>query len=256
MKKALSLVLAVMMLVGMIIPASAEVAGDPVTFSISTVEGLVGDTITVDVMVSENHYIVNGHLVITYDPAAIELVKLYPDDPDLPYFDSVNTKIIKANAMWAFEVPEEGRANFAFASPSDIGPTVGGTIFTLTFKILDGAKTKNVIELDVVEMCSNNTTEGDDPDTMENEDPDYDTNVTVVNGMVNVADGIEVAQKGDVDLSGVVSITDAVLLFQYVNGTANLNEVQLANGELTDDGAITITDAVALFQYINGTAEL
>ena len=90
-----------------------------VTFSLSNVEANVGDIITVDVMVSENHYMVNGQIWVEYDPNALEIQKVW-DDEDNPYFEDYNTQIFKNTYMWAFKVPMPGYANFAFASSSSV----------------------------------------------------------------------------------------------------------------------------------------
>lgn len=79
----------------------------------------------------------------------------------------------------------------------------------------------------------------------------FDSSGVVVLG-TNIEDTSSV--KGDISRDGAVTITDAVMLFQYVNGAVALSEEQLACAEVAaPSDQISITDAVHLFQYINGT---
>ena len=112
MKKILAIALAVaMMMAAFAVGASAEAA--PIVFTAQSVEAEVGDIITVDIGISENHYMVNAQIWIEYDPNSLEIQEVW-DDIDNPYFEEINTKIIKSNAMWAFAVPSPGTAKFAF----------------------------------------------------------------------------------------------------------------------------------------------
>ena len=56
--------------------------------------------------------------------------------------------------------------------------------------------------------------------------------------------------KGDINLDGVVSSADAVLLAKYLIGTAQLNEAQSYAADLNNDRLVTSADAVLLAQNL------
>lgn len=77
--------------------------------------------------------------------------------------------------------------------------------------------------------------------------------VTTENGLTDTLTIVAIdAILGDLTVDGKVSITDAVLLFQYINGTTDADAALLGAMEYTGDNNVSITDAVALFQYVNG----
>lgn len=240
MKKALSFVLAVMMLCTLMLPAAAETTAVTISLVPSATEVNIGDTFTVDVTVTENHYIVNGQIQITYDPTALELQEVW-DDPDCPYFEEYNTAILNSKYLWAFKVPVAGQANMAFASSGTAGTTAGGTIYTLTFKVLDAAKASNAITLTVPEMCSNNS-------TRDNIVADYDTDPALVNATVTVAG---VVTKGDIDGNGKVELVDALQLFYHVNNKIVIDEAQLPVADIDGSGTIELVDALQAFYFVN-----
>ncbi len=233
MKKFLSLVLAIAVLMGMTVAVSAEV--ESVSFGATVVEGKVGDIVTVDITISENHYMVNGQVRVQYDPEALELV---------PISDGVvanyNTAVLGANGMSMFNSPMVGRVNFAYVSSSDVGMATGGVMFSLQFKILEGAKSENAVTVTVPEFNSNDTGNGaldDYPDAI------------VKSGAVKLA-GLR--KKGDLTGEGTVDIADATTLFRAVNGRIVLTDEQKAVAELTDDDTVDIADATTLFRFVNG----
>ncbi len=58
------------------------------------------------------------------------------------------------------------------------------------------------------------------------------------------------AQKGDVYLSGDVSILDATKIQKYIAKIENLNEIQLSVADIDDDGEITVMDSTIIQSYI------
>ena len=55
--------------------------------------------------------------------------------------------------------------------------------------------------------------------------------------------------EGDVDRSGCVDISDAMLIAQHVVGTITLNATQLTCADTTDEGDVDISDAMHIAQY-------
>lgn len=60
----------------------------------------------------------------------------------------------------------------------------------------------------------------------------------------------ETVRKGDINLDGVITSADAVLLARYLVCTAQLNDAQLAAADLSGDGKVTSADAVLLAQEL------
>ncbi len=247
MKKFMAIVLSCTLLMtalaGFAMTASA--AGVvPITFTAQSVTAKAGDTITVDIAVSENHYMVNGQIWIQYDPEMLE-IQAVSDDPDYMYFEDINTKIIKSNYMWQFAVPEAGTAKFAFASSASAGSAVGGTIFTLTFKVLEDATTSEIVVLvpDGDMNANDGSVEGG---------ADADVELTYVNGVITVESDAPAVTIGDINGDGLINLNDATSLFYHVNGLALLEGDALAAGDINVDDVVNLNDATALFYQING----
>ena len=245
MKKILAVALAVaMMMTAFAVGASAE-AATPIVFSASSVTAEVGEIITVDIGISENHYMVNAQIWIEYDPTCLEIQEVWEDE-DNPYFEEINTKIIKSNAMWAFDVPTPGTAKFAFASSSALGTTAGGTIFTLTFKVLDTATVSTDITVTVgdEDLCCN--------DGVTDAGEDFKGTWTDGTGVITVTNGIVPPVEGDLNADGAADVADATLLFYYINNLEDLTDEQLAKADVNGNGEINLHDAGRLFYMVNG----
>ncbi len=162
MKNVLTIIMTLALLMSFVTVASAQVT--TVAFGVTSAEGVVGDTVTVDVTVSEAHYLTNAQIKIVYDPTALALVPVYVDDPDAAniYCGDFNEAILPEGSVAELIQPQAGRLLFAFASPSKQGRATGGTLFTLTFTILDGAKATNALTMTVPELNANETGEGRD----------------------------------------------------------------------------------------------
>lgn len=245
MKKWLSVLFACVMLFGAFAATvSAEVA-QPVTYTVASVTANPGDTVQIPVSVSDNHYTVNARLFISYDPTLLELQEV-SDDADCPYVSDWNTAILDASCMYALRLAAPGDIRFIYATSADQGAREGGTLFTLTFKVLSEVSIGAPVTLTVKEACANDgVTEGG---------YDFIPTLDAVSGGVTVEEATLI--KGDLDMNGEVTITDALMLFQYINGTTALNETQKELAEVADpDTTLSINDALTLFQYVNGVSD-
>ena len=252
MKKLVAIVLAVaMMMTAAVASVSAEevaTGAAPIVFGASSVTANKGDTITVDISVSENHYMVNGQIWIEYNPQCLELLEVWEDE-DCPYFEDINTSIFKSSYMWMFGAPTPGVAEIAFASSSSKGTTAGGVMFTLTFKVLDTAYTSDidVVVGDDDMSCNDGVTAGGE---------DFKATWTAGKGTITV-EGTEPPAppvedvENDVNIDGKLDAADAKALFFYVNRAEELTEAQLAKADINADGAINLYDAVRLFYIVN-----
>ena len=241
MKRLTAILLALVMLFAMTCTASAEEA---VTITVGSVKGEIGDVIEVPVTVSDDHYMVNGRIFLTYDPTVLELQQVC-EDGDTPYFETVNPDILDSSFMWAFSTPAAGKANFVFATSSATGNRAGGAIYTLTFKLLK--ETGNSTIVVTVPEIKTNSTGGDDTAAV----------LTLVDGTVRVTEVDNTpAMRGDTNGDGNVNLADATRLFYFINGLAELTDQQLLNADLTGDGSVDLNDASHLFYFVAGIGEL
>lgn len=235
---------AVLLVLAMLLCGTCTVSAEGgVTVTVGEVMGEIGQTVQVPVSVSEGHYLVNARIFLTYDPTVLELQKVC-DDEDNPYFEDVNTEIIDSSCMWAFAAPSAGKANFVFVSSSDQGNTAGGTLYTLTFKLLKESY-KGAISVTVPEMRRNNGGE------------DYDAAVTLVNGAVNVFPVDNTPEmRGDVNGDGLVDLLDAIRLLYYTSDLLMITPKQQQNADVNESGTINLNDVLRLFYHISGELEL
>lgn len=238
MKKWISLLCAcAMMLCSLAVTATAEPAA--VEIAAGSVTAKLGDTVQIPVTLSENHYLVNTRFYITYDPALLEL-QVVNEAAECSYINDWNASLFTADAMWAGRLVNAGDLRVVYATSLDVGKTVGGTLFTLTFKVLAGAGKDIPVTITMQESSANDGTTDNGND--------YTPVVNVTNGTVAVEH-----PKGDVNGDGIVNIADATMLFRYVNARVALNEEQLARADVVaPTGNVNIGDALVLFRYANG----
>lgn len=58
--------------------------------------------------------------------------------------------------------------------------------------------------------------------------------------------------NGDVDADGVVSISDALMIFKYKSGEVKLSDTALKAADVDGNEKVEITDALRIYKYING----
>ncbi len=240
MKRIMAFLFACTMLLSVPFAVSAQT---PVTITVGSVKGEIGDTVQVPVSVSEGHYMVNGRIFLTYDPTVLEL-QTVSDDEDNPYFDEINAAIIDSSFMWAIASPVAGRVNFVFATSANTGNATGGEIYTLTFKLLQETGgtpiTATIPEL----RCNSGAA-------------DHDADLTIQNGTVKVTPIDPTPEmKGDTNGDGMVNFADSIRLFYYINGMSELTDQQILNADLNNDGEVALADAMRLFYYVSGQGEL
>lgn len=74
-------------------------------------------------------------------------------------------------------------------------------------------------------------------------------------GGVTAACTVQVVEKGsgDVNGDGTVDLSDALRLFQYINGKLTLDDEALARADVAKNyGSVELADAIRVFFYING----
>ena len=137
-------------------------------FSVSSYENVsVGDEITVEITVSDYHYIVAGELYIQYDSDVLQLQsEVFSTTPEV------------LNGAYALSIrcPAEGDMELRFSTSATVGSAQGGTILRLSFRVRKDFHTDTTILCEVPQMisCDGNG--------------QYDTPVTVINGTISPAD--------------------------------------------------------------------
>lgn len=128
MKRLIALVLTAMLSLSVLVPVHAA---EGAVVTAQKVAAKPGDTVTVDLTLSNNPGVAAIILTVRYDSSAL-------------------TQSAAANGV-LFESMEAGR-NLVFASASDV--TANGILATLTFKVADGASGTYPIEVIVREACN------------------------------------------------------------------------------------------------------
>ncbi len=233
MKKWISVLCACAMFFGIF--AATATADTAVEFAVGSVTAKPGDTVQIPVTISEDHYIVNTRFFVNYDPTALEL-QVVNETADCPYINDWNTSLFTADAMWAGRLVANGDLRVVYATASNVGKAVGGTLFTLTFKVIAETAGTFPVSITMKETCSNSGS------------GDYVPQMTLTSGGVTIK-----PSKGDINCDGTVDIADATMLFRYINARITLTEEQLAQAELAaPSDKVTIGDALVLFRYANG----
>ena len=113
-----------------------------------------------------------------------------------------------------------------------------GIILNLEFTILDNAK-EGVYPITISNVPANTVNQNGHPINAYT----FDGSVSVVNFLY-----------GDVNGDGAVTIYDAILIMQYVNGWST-GPFDMLAADVDGDGEITLFDAILIMQYINGWFE-
>ena len=69
---------------------------------------------------------------------------------------------------------------------------------------------------------------------------------------VTVSEAVDNSSKGDVDGDGKVTLLDALLILQQLNGLYNLSAEEFARADLNGDGQLSAAEALRIVQYVNG----
>ncbi len=187
------------------------------TLTVEEVTGMPGDSVEVDLTLSNNPGIASLMFDVEYDEVlTLESVSFNSDFG------------LYATAAQPFTNPQP----ISFISPFN-NVNVNGTFATLKFKIADSAEDKYVADINVTYS----------------EDDVFDSNynyvdMSVVNGNVTVYEGL----PGDINADGKVTNMDAIIHFRYVaKWPVTVDEEAL---DVTGDGKINNVDAIQLFRFV------
>jgi len=195
------------------------------------VKGSRGQRVTVPIDIEGNPGLAGLQLEIKYDASALTLEQLGENEYGVTpgtalgslMFDGLNDITAKNNP---FKVAWAGASN----DPSN------GKILELTFIISESAEDKlypiTISYIPINTVDSNN-----------NQIPAATKDGSVTVGTVLI---------GDVNGDGGITIYDAILIMQYVNGWDVPSFFDPVAADVDGDGEITFIDAMLILQYING----
>jgi hypothetical protein len=208
-----------------IVAESAEASKLPV-LTVSNVQGFVGQTAEIPVVLSNNPGLKAMEFTVTYNATALKLV----DVKDGGLFGSF---------AWNAGAARTGCAIVSLGGENEIADTTtNGTAVTLEFEIVDASENANVS----VSYMSGDVYSGD-TGAMD---------VVIDNGSV----AIKTFMLGDVNKDGVVDIKDVTILRRYLAGTVSADTEDAPAADCNEDGVVDIKDVTILRRYLAGTAEL
>jgi hypothetical protein len=189
-KRVLSVVLAMAMIVlslASVLSLQAAADADVVISIASTADYGKGEIVEIPVSISENSYLVNADMQVTYDPTQLELVQdayADPDDESATICYQMNDSLFR-NFLAEGTLSSPGVFKFACATGNDKGITKGGEMFRLKFKILVDDVESTQINFSAQPICSNDGTGELDAS---GRPIDSDITYTVEGGVITIKD--------------------------------------------------------------------
>ncbi len=250
-KRVCSVFFSVMMLMAMLSVGVATVSAEPqATVTVSSAVGQKGDVVEIVVTITENSYLVNADMTLTFDPEKLEPDDTYYADPDGDEGDTLcyrmNTSLFPSSWMCGGNVREAGEFYFAAASSGHTGLTAGAEMFRVAFRILTDEPGDIAVMFAADPMHANDGT-GELDEFGYPIDSDLD--LSIVNGVVTVE---KATMPGDVNGDGAVDMMDAFQVFNAAS-SGNASEALLAAGDMNGDGVIDMMDAFAVFRIASGS---
>jgi hypothetical protein len=67
-----------------------------------------------------------------------------------------------------------------------------------------------------------------------------------------VRGGAPNAAPGDLNLDGIIDLTDAIIALQVMSGISTLNQSQMSYADINQDGRIGLPEAIYVLQEVAG----
>ena len=231
-----------------------SVLTDPV-MTVGTASGQRGDTVTVDVRLTNNPGIYAQNFVIYY-PKTLTLTSAAASGDVYPADSAASSSSLAidpaSNAMMASYFADAGVSYgdvYAMVWYVDNGggfvnSTENGKILTLTFTIPSGGdETTHPVGIFGVYAPTD--------DAVDRYGDSISSGVVYVNGSVTVA-AQPAVRLGDVNDDGVVNMMDVRSLKRYLAGAVPAEIIVFANSDMNGDGAVNVQDLKILKQFIAG----
>ena len=196
----------------------------PMTYTVETVEKVgsvaAGESVTLDITVSEIDGLCGIGFVLNYDPQLFTVTDVTTHDR---FMCVVN------------DTMDDGQYGFSYETypVGDTSLGEGMVIASITFTALQDIDSDVAVTID--DLCAFRIASG----VIE---------CTAVDGGVRIVNAV----AGDVTGDGEVDANDAVTLFYYINRMVDLDDALLDNADLNADGKINLFDAARLFYMVNG----
>lgn len=230
MKKRISLIMAILMIIQIVVLCMPASAIDPAIIAVSSGEGCEGDTVVLAVSIANNTGFGGLDINVKFDKNVLEFVGaecLIDGFPECSPIDVANTK---------------GFVSLAYVNFDNV--MVNDTIFTVTFKIKEGATVGD----SAVSLVCNSASFYYDGEMQ-------DFTATVTSGKVTVKEKSAVI-RGDVNLDGKVDSDDLTMLARHVGGIEEFtNAMSLVNGDTNKDGRVDSDDLTQLARHVGGIEE-
>lgn len=191
-----------------------------VQFTVSSVTGKAGDTVTVSINISPDSQMSAGTFELPFNPALLEYVSavkgpaLVTGTTDI-YYDVDNNKVV----MGYFNIDPMNTA---------------GSILDIQFKIKTGTLNQAInMNISVLELADANR---------------VNLPYAVTQGVINVVNII----LGDVNDNGQITAVDALMALQATTGKLKLTAAQKFAADVNKDGKVGSIDALQIMQFVSG----
>lgn len=231
MKKRISVFLAILMIVQIVALCMTASAVDSAIIAVSNGEGFGGDTIALSISIANNTGFGGLDINVKFDKNVLEFVNA---ECQIESGFSECSPIDVAN--------NKGSVSLAYVNFDNV--MVNDTIFTVTFKIKEGAA---IGDSEVSIVCNSASFYYDG--AMQN------FTATVNSGKVTVNEKSAVL-RGDVNLDGKVDSDDLTMLARHVGGIEEfVDAMSLANGDTNKDSRVDSDDLTQLARHVGGIEE-
>lgn len=199
-----------------------EVNSEDSKIIVSSVTGVIGETVDVDILLENNPGIIALKINIGYDPSVLSLISLkngeLMGESIFDYSNDINQ--VPFTVMW-----------------NDINEnhTNNGTLVTLKFKISENAGTTSVPITLTYDSSSTFNTDLDN------------VSFYTINGIVEINE----CNPGDADSDGEITLKDVVIMRRYLSGGWNI-DLNQKNSDVDNDSEITLKDVVIIRRYLSG----
>ena len=225
MKKRISLIMAILMIIQIVVLCMPASAIDPANIAVSSGEGFEGDIVVLSVSIANNTGFGGLDINVKFDKNVLEFVGaecLIDGFSECSPIDVANTK---------------GFVNLAYVNFDNV--MVNDTIFTVTFKIKEGAAVGD----SAVSLVCNSASFYYDGEMQ-------DFTATVTSGKVTVKEKSPVL-LGDVNLDGAIDAKDLTALARHTAKIEYITDSRaLANADINQDGDVTASDLTKLARHI------
>lgn len=237
MKKTISVLLAV--LLGLLIPLTASAAEDLTSCEVSVDVGDAvifgpGETIEVEIKIDKNPGFTNFAVALDYDRDALTLKEIATKETtpegENPYLCGLQ---VSANTRWS-----DGDKTYGYVVAAMVEPekAESGTLFKATFEIAADYVGEAVIKPEVLYIRNN--------ERLFSVFEDINAKVTAAK--------IKSVLPGDVNLDGIVEYDDVMLAYRASNGTAELDNEQLAAADRNKNGNVDESDYREIYDIYVG----